>query len=178
VRSLAFILVLAALGALGAYAASFASGASAASTTNSLVTAMPETTTWETTQTAQTTIVQDTTVTNSVIVKTVITGPGLLLTPRDGAVIRLKTKRLLRFTWLKPDQATYYSLQLYRGTKMILSVSPIRPSYTLAKRWTYRSTDYALRAGTYNWYVWPGFGLRSAAQDGALLGSSTLRVVP
>jgi hypothetical protein len=174
VRSLAFISVLVALGALGAYVASFASGASATPIANSRATTTPETTTWDTTQT--TTIVQDTTVTNSVTL--IVSGPNLLLTPKDGAAISLKRKGPLRFTWLKPDQATYYNFQLYHGAKKILNASPIRPSYTLAKRWTYLNTRYALKAGTYKWYVWPGFGMRSAAEYGALLGSYTFRVVP
>ena len=36
---------------------------------------------------------------------------------------------------------------------------------------------YALTPGVYTWYVWPGFGPRSAAEYGQLVGSSTFTVV-
>jgi hypothetical protein len=172
VRSLAFILLLAALGALGGFVATLAAAAAAPDPPTTL----PETTTTSfSTQT--TTIVQTTTVATTVTV-TVSPQPVYLLRPKDGAAIKLSARQLLRFRWLKADQATYYDLQLYRGTKKILNALSIRPSYTLAKRWTYLNNPYALSAGTYKWYVWPGLGMRSARTFGALLGSSTFRIVP
>jgi hypothetical protein len=171
VRSLAFILVLVALGLLGALAANMGSLASAS--TKAPPTTVPETTVFSTAQT--TTVVQTSTVTITV---TITPKPGFLLTPKDDAAIRLSAKRRLRFTWLNADQATYYSFQVYRGTQKILSAFPIRPAYALARRWTYLSKRYALKAGTYEWYVWPGFGMRSASTYGPLLGSRTFRVVP
>jgi hypothetical protein len=170
VRSLIFILVLVALGVLGVFAASLASGAPVAASGDQLPTTVRETTTrFNTTQ--ATTIVQTTP-------GTVLPKPVYLLAPKDGAVIRLSARRLLRFIWLGEDRATYYNFQLYRGTKRILGVLPTRPSYQLAKRWTYLGAPYALKTGTYAWYVWPGFGKRIDAEHGALLGSSTFRVVP
>jgi hypothetical protein len=166
VRSPAFILVLVALGLLGALAANMGSLASAS--TKAPPTTVPETTVFSTAQT--TTVVQT--------LVTITPKPGFLLTPKDDAAIRLGAKRRLMFTWLNADQATYYSFQLYRGTQKILSAFSIRPAYALARRWTYLSKRYALKAGTYEWYVWPGFGMRSASTYGPLLGSRTFRVVP
>jgi hypothetical protein len=175
VRSLAFIFVLVALGVLGGLVATLASGAPAAASPDPLPTTANETTTLFSTQT--TTIVQTTTVATTVTV-TVSPRPVYLLRPKDGAAIKLSARQLLRFLWLKPDQATYYDFQLYRGTKKILNAFSIRPWYTLAKRWTYLNKPYALSAGTYKWYVWPGLGMRSARAYGALLGSRTFRIVP
>jgi hypothetical protein len=174
VRSLAFIFVLVALGALGAVVATLASGAPAAASPDPPTTVL-ETTTSFSTQT--TTIVQTTTVATTVTV-TVTPQPVYLVRPKDGAAIKLSAKQLLRFLWLNADQATYYNLQLYRGTKRILNAFSIRPWYTLAKRWTYLKKPYVLSAGTYKWYVWPGLGIRSARAYGALLGSRTFRIVP
>lgn len=172
VRSLAFIHALVAFGLLGALAANM--GPLAAASTRSPPTTAPETTTvFNTTQ--ATTVVQTSTVTIKV---TVTPKPDFLLTPKNDAAIRLNAKRRLRFTWLKADQATYYNFQLYRGTQRILSAFSIRPSYTFAKRWMSPNKRYALKAGTYKWYVWPGLGMRSASKYGALLGSRTFRVVP
>ena len=36
---------------------------------------------------------------------------------------------------------------------------------------------YTLAPGLYIWYVWPGFGARSAVNYGDLLGSRTFQIV-
>ncbi len=96
-----------------------------------------------------------------------------LLAPPDAA--RVKTPPLLR--WRKVDRATYYNVQLFRGTAKVRSIWPRTTSLRLVKRWKYRGRSYSLTGGLYRWYVWPGFGLRSAARYGPLLGQSTFRVV-
>ena len=50
-------------------------------------------------------------------------------------------------------------------------------TYVLKQKWKYLRKRYALTPGVYTWYVWPGFGPRSAAEYGQLVGSSTFTVV-
>jgi hypothetical protein len=76
-----------------------------------------------------------------------------------------------RLTWAAVPKATYYNLQLYRGSRKILTVWPSGPAFHLQKSWTYRGVTYALTPGRYRWYVWPGFGPRSAYRYGKLLGT-------
>jgi hypothetical protein len=96
-----------------------------------------------------------------------------LLSPPDGA--ELTTLPLLR--WRAVTKASYYNVQLYRGTKKILSIWPTLPRLRLSPTWTYNGVEYDLTAGTYRWYVWPGFGALRLARYGSLLGQSTFKVL-
>ena len=40
-------------------------------------------------------------------------------------------------------------------------------------RWRYGGGVRALRDGTYQWYVWPGFGDRERGRYGRMLGRAT-----
>jgi hypothetical protein len=42
----------------------------------------------------------------------------------------------------------------------------------LKRTWKYQGRRYTLSKGVYRWYVWPGFGARSAVDYGELLGSN------
>jgi hypothetical protein len=95
--------------------------------------------------------------------------------PRANAVVRLGRPPLLR--WTKVTHARFYNVQLYRGTRKILSAWPARPRYQLTRRWDYAGKRHRLTRGRYVWYVWPGFGRRSAARYGDLLGRRAFRVV-
>ena len=97
---------------------------------------------------------------------------ALLTSPLDGAVV--KAPPLLR--WKRPRDATYYNVQLYYGPQKVLSAWPSRARQKLAPSWSYQGRNFRLQKGTYRWYVWPGFGSRSAARYGKLLGTSTFRV--
>ena len=107
---------------------------------------------------------------------------ALLVAPKSGA----RVKKTVKFRWRAVKGAKYYNLQLFRGgtrvlasaadTK-VLSVWPVRPTYVLKQKWKYLRKRYALTPGVYTWYVWPGFGPRSAAEYGQLVGSSTFTVV-
>ena len=44
---------------------------------------------------------------------------------------------------------------------------------SLGRSWTFAGKKHALVAGRYRWYVWPGYGPRSASKYGKLLGGST-----
>ena len=100
------------------------------------------------------------------VVGAVPTGP--LRSPAAGA--RVSSPPLLR--WRPVGGASYYNVQLYRGGTKILSTWPAGPRLQLARRWVYRGRRYRLAPGRYRWYVWPGFGARSASRYGRLLGAS------
>ena len=78
--------------------------------------------------------------------------------------------------WNADKSATYYNLQLYRGTKKVLSAWPVGTSFRLPGSWTYAGHRYKLTRGKYRWFVWPGRGARARAQYGPLLGSSSFVV--
>jgi hypothetical protein len=78
--------------------------------------------------------------------------------------------------WNADKSATYYNLQLYRGTRKVLSTWPVGTSFRLPKTWSYAGHRFNLTRGKYKWFVWPGRGPRAQAKYGALLGSSTFVV--
>ena len=96
--------------------------------------------------------------------------PGLrLITPTNGT--SLTVPPLLR--WTSDRRANYYNIQLFRGNHKVLSAWPKRAGFQLASKWSYQRHRYRLRPGKYRWYVWPGFGRRSAVNYGRAIGSST-----
>jgi hypothetical protein len=111
-----------------------------------------------------------------------------LLSPPRGE--RVGEPPLLR--WKRVRRASYYNVQLYRinarpsrrtiqisrSGRKILSRWPRSPSLRLRKRWRYGGKWRRLGPGLYRWYVWPGYGSRSAHRYGRLLGKSHFTVVP
>jgi hypothetical protein len=97
----------------------------------------------------------------------------LLKTPKDGA--RLRKAPILR--WVPNSEANYYNVQLFRGTKKILSIWPVKATLQLKKQWRYQKHTYKLSRGVYRWYVWPGFGARKAVDYGEMLGFSTFQII-
>ena len=97
----------------------------------------------------------------------------LLLAPADGS--KLRAAPVLR--WKKVAKTAYYNVQLFRGTKKILSAWPTAATLRLAPAWRYGGKRYTLAAGTYHWYVWPGVGARSAGRYGVLLGDRRFTLV-
>ncbi|MDX6408467.1 MAG: hypothetical protein QOE13_1538 [Gaiellaceae bacterium] len=98
---------------------------------------------------------------------------NMLKSPKDGASLR-KAPKLL---WVRDAEAQYYNAQLLLGGKKILSVWPLGPSYALKKSWKFEGRKYTLKPGVYTWFVWPGYGARSAVDYGDLMGSRTFRIV-
>ncbi|CAN5338019.1 hypothetical protein BH18ACT12_BH18ACT12_04660 [soil metagenome] len=96
----------------------------------------------------------------------------MLLSPREGATL----KRPPRLVWRSFPSATYYNLQLFRGSQKIFSAWPIRTQLRVKKTWIFGGKRYTLGRGTYRWYVWPGLGRRSATDYGPLLGDSSFTV--
>ena len=97
-----------------------------------------------------------------------------LVSPSDGA--RLSAPPTL--VWVPSSKATYYNVQLFRGSTKILSAWPSRNQFRVSRQWRYRGQRYRLQAGTYHWYVWPGLGPRRAAKYGPVLGQSSFVYAP
>jgi hypothetical protein len=97
----------------------------------------------------------------------------LLTSPRDGA----KVSAPPRLTWVATHAARYYNVQLWHGSKKILSSWPAKNALTLKRLWTYAGHRYRLTRGRYRWYVWPGFGARAYRQYGPPLGTSSFQLV-
>jgi hypothetical protein len=93
--------------------------------------------------------------------------------PAPGA--RLRIPPVLR--WSPVAKATYYNVQLFRDGKKILTLWPTKPLLQVPSSWRYAGTTFRLTPGVYRWYVWPGFGTRSANRYGKLLGTRTFVVV-
>ena len=98
-----------------------------------------------------------------------------LLRPRAGAKVTAGRPPLL--TWRRVPRARYYNVQLYRGTRKVLSVWPGRPRYQLERRWSFAEKRRRLSPGRYRWYVWPGYGRRSKSVYGDLIGRRSFTVV-
>ena len=98
----------------------------------------------------------------------------LLLAPTDGR--RVTSRPLL--VWARVAGATYYNVQLYRGAKKVLSVWPSRTRFRIPSTWRFSGRRYRLTAGRYRWYVFPGFGARSAVRYGTVLGESSFVFAP
>ena len=97
-----------------------------------------------------------------------------LIAPRDGA--RFSSRRTIVFRWAGVRKATYYNLQLWRGTRKVLCVWPAAARVRLSSPWSYRGRRYRLSPGTYRWYVWPGFGSRTEARYASAIGTSVFVV--
>jgi hypothetical protein len=102
-----------------------------------------------------------------------VTRTTALLAPQAGA--RVTSPPLL--AWRRAARASYYNVQLFRGSVKVLSSWPTRTRLQLRSRWTYLRRTRKLAAGVYRWYVWPGYGRPAANRYGRLLGQSTFTVV-
>jgi hypothetical protein len=91
---------------------------------------------------------------------------GLLRSPRHGAVVRRPP--VLRWQAVRP--ARFYNVQVFRGRRLVLIAWPSRARLALKRRWRTGGRPQRLRAGTYTWYVWAGYGSRFEPRYGRLLG--------
>jgi hypothetical protein len=48
--------------------------------------------------------------------------------------------------------------------------------YQLRRAWTFRGKKRVLAAGSYHWYVWPGYGRRSEHRYGKLIAHRRFKV--
>jgi hypothetical protein len=114
----------------------------------------------------------DTSGNGSALVRAVVP-PGMLLrSPRNGQTVKAPPL----FLWAGAPRATYYNVQVYRGGQKVLSAWPSKAKLKMHRTWTYNGHRFRLRKGGYRWWVWPGFGPRSKAAYGQLLGTGTFTV--
>ena len=87
-------------------------------------------------------------------------GPVVALGPR------VAPRPILR--WAAKRGASYYHVQLFRGSKRIFASWPTTHQLGLPAAWRWAGHRYRLRPGHYRWYVWVGLGPRSFAQYRAI----------
>jgi hypothetical protein len=100
-----------------------------------------------------------------------LTATGPLLSPLPGD--RVSSAPLL--TWTAVSGARYYNLQLVRGRRSS-ACGRGGPASASRVHGSSRGNRYQLSPGTYQWYVWPGYGSRSSSKYGRLLGGSSFTV--
>jgi hypothetical protein len=111
-----------------------------------------------------------------------ITAPVAPATPATAAgqpPVKAKPKAATKrraLTWRTRAKVKYYNLQLFRNGHKILSAWPTATHYTLKSTWRYHGHAYTLSPGRYRWYVWPGYGPRSAHRYGRLLAKGVVTV--
>lgn len=104
----------------------------------------------------------------------------MLLRPQDRARVRAGQV----FTWRAVASARYYNIQLFRvlttggveRLQKVMSAWPVTNRFRLNATWRFEGRRYRLVAGTYRWFVWPGFGARVDARYGVVLGERTFVV--
>ncbi len=92
-----------------------------------------------------------------------------LIAPAAGANVKVPP----RLSWKRVVKARYYNVQLFQGKRKIMSAWPRRTRLQLRSAWRYGGRWQRLGAGTYRWYVWPGYGDRAQRRYGRTLGSRT-----
>jgi hypothetical protein len=97
-----------------------------------------------------------------------------LLTPRAGAQIAATP---ITLKWPTVSGAQYYNVQLFIGTRKVLSAWPTAPQFRITRSWTYRGARFVLpNRAKVRWYVWPAVGPTTTPQFGPMVGASTFRV--
>ncbi len=92
--------------------------------------------------------------------------PKVLTLRKLPYVPRAATKPILR--WDASRRATYYHVQLFRGSKRIFAAWPVRNELGLPAAWKWSGHRYRLGPGQYRWYVWAGIGRRAFARYKAI----------
>jgi hypothetical protein len=120
---------------------------------------------------------------NNAVETVTIIPAAKLYSPARGAVVT--SPPLL--AWRRVPGASYYNVQLFYGVankalrrvallsvsgRKVLSAWPLQPRYRLKKAWTFKRKRHTLARGRYRWYVYPGFGKRTAHKYGPLIGQS------
>ncbi|HEX4733532.1 MAG TPA: hypothetical protein VH247_03890, partial [Thermoleophilaceae bacterium] len=98
--------------------------------------------------------------------------------PAPQAAAATKTPAAPRLRWRKVKRADYYNVQLYRGDRKVMSVWPHSNHFQLKRNWNYRGKKRTLAAGSYHWYVWPGYGRRSQHRYGKLIAHRRFKIAP
>jgi hypothetical protein len=77
-------------------------------------------------------------------------------------VPRVADQPILR--WARVRGASYYNVQLYRGSKRVFASWPTTNQLGLPAKWKWAGKWRHLTQGRYRWYVWAGLGRRSFAR--------------
>jgi len=88
--------------------------------------------------------------------------PKVLTLRKLPYVPRAAARPILR--WNAKRGATYYHVQLFRGSKRVLAAWPGTHQLGLPVTWRWSGHRYRLTPGKYRWYVWEGVGQRSFAR--------------
>lgn len=97
-----------------------------------------------------------------------------LRTPRAAPAPRAPEP--VQLQWHPRAGAAYYNVQVFRQGKKVFEAWPVTPRVKLPASWVFGGRSYRLTSGAYEWFVWPGFGARSAARYGDLLQRNALTV--
>jgi len=96
-----------------------------------------------------------------------VAGLPKILTLRKMAYIpRAAPKPILQ--WAAMKAASYYHVQVFRGSKRILAAWPSKRQLGLTNAWRWAGRRYTLGPGRYRWFVWGGLGKRSFARYHAI----------
>jgi hypothetical protein len=87
--------------------------------------------------------------------------PKVLTLRKLPYVPRASSKPILR--WGAVRRATYYHVQLFRGSKRIFAAWPVKNELGLPAAWKWSGHRHRLGPGRYRWYVWAGLGRRTFA---------------
>ena len=105
---------------------------------------------------------------------TVLALPKVVSLGKIGYTPRAAAQPIL--SWPARRGASYYHVQLFRNGKRILAAWPLKTQLALRPHWRWAGRRYRLTPAQYAWFVWAGFGARSAARY-KLIGHSTF-IVP
>jgi hypothetical protein len=93
----------------------------------------------------------------------IVAGLAKIVTMRKLPYVpRVADKPILR--WATTRRASYYNVQLYRGSKRVFAAWPTTNQLGLPAGWRWNGHKQRLGPGRYRWYVWAGFGARSFAR--------------
>ena len=93
----------------------------------------------------------------------IVAGLAKIVTMRKLPYVpRVADKPILR--WAVTRGASYYNVQLYRGSKRVFAAWPTTNQLGLPAGWRWNGHKQRLGPGRYRWYVWAGFGPRSFAR--------------
>ena len=111
---------------------------------------------------------------NSSQIRTVLGLPKVVSLGKIAYTPRTAAQPIL--SWPARRGASYYHVQLFRNGKRILAAWPLKTELALRPHWRWAGRQYRLAPAQYAWFVWAGFGPRTAARY-KLLGHSTF-IVP
>jgi hypothetical protein len=101
--------------------------------------------------------------------------PKILTLGKMSYIPRAAPNPILR--WQRIRGASYYHVQLFRGSKRILAAWPSTRQLALPATWKWAGHRYRLKPGKYRWYAWAGIGRRSFAKYDRI-GSARFIVPP